>query len=93
MLATYFPCAIYLQHSGQGLGVKDMLVSAALMIVTSLTAGTVVNLLWTGFSPATAAVFVLLALLPVLPQAARRSAGTHDYGYLFNGKKTKAGLD
>ena len=98
VLATYFPCAATFSILVRELGVKDMLVSAALMIVTSLTAGTVMNLLLDRLLPPLhlAAVFVLLALLLIIAAGGtsdRRELRDYE-AYLFNGNKAqKAGLD
>jgi ferrous iron transport protein B len=98
VLATYFPCAATFSILVRELGAKDMLVSAALMIVTSLTAGTIMNLLLDRLLPPLhlATVFVLLALLLIIAAGGtsdRRELRDYE-AYLFNGNKAqKAGLD
>ena len=68
VLAAYFPCAATFTVLVKEMGVKDMLKSAAIMIVTAFTAGFALNLLLDTIVPAAylAVGLVTLAIILVL---------------------------
>jgi ferrous iron transport protein B len=66
VLAAYFPCAATFTVLVKEMGVKDMLKSAAIMIVTAFTAGFVLNLLLDTIIPAAYLAFGLVALALIL---------------------------
>ncbi|NMB36100.1 MAG: ferrous iron transporter B [Firmicutes bacterium] len=75
ILVTYFPCAATFAILSKELGVKGMAVSAAIMIITSLSAGTMLNLLLeTVLSP----VHLALALVGLGILIAIVGGGTSD---------------
>lgn len=66
VLAAYFPCAATFTVLVKEMGVKDMLKSAAIMIVTAFTAGFVLNLLLDTIIPAAYLAFGLVAIALIL---------------------------
>lgn len=66
VLAAYFPCAATFTVLVKEMGVKDMLKSAAIMIVTAFTAGFVLNLLLDTIIPAAYLAFGLVAMALIL---------------------------